>query len=406
MIIVGAGETGARAAFGLRERGYRGRVVLTGDESHLPYERPPLSKGLLSDSAEPKYLAPADRYEAAGIELVLGQSVVSIDRQSKTIHLRDGFVYSYEKLLLAAGARPRPFPGLDADGKRVFYLRTYADALALHPWMAPGRTIAVVGGGFIGLELAAIARQAGANVTVVEALPRILMRGVPEVLAMRLQTRHVAEGVDIRCGTGISSIDSGPGGVVILMADAMQIEADIVVIGIGATPNTELAAGAGLQIENGILVDEYLCTSDPDILAAGDCCNFPLSIYGGRRVRLESWRSAQEQGILAAANMLGEASPVSGAPWFWSDQYDLTLQVAGLLDEAATTVERHQEDGGLILFHLAAGGRLVAASGLGIGNSVARDIRLAEMLIANMAHPDPVSLADPATKLKGLLKAA
>lgn len=406
MIIVGAGETGARAAFGLRERGYQGRVVLVGSESHHPYERPPLSKGLLSDNDEPKYVAPGDRYAADGIELVLGQSVDSVDRQSKTVRLSDGALYPYERLLLATGARPRPFPGVDADGKRIFCLRTYADALALHPWMASGRKIAVVGGGFIGLELAAIARQAGANVTVVEALPRILMRGVPEVLAMRLQTRHVAEGVDIRCGTGISSIDSGPDGLVILMADGGEVAADIVVIGIGAIPNTELAVGAGLQTENGIVVDEYLCTSDPDILAAGDCCNFPLSIYGGRRVRLESWRNAQEQGTLAAANMLGEASPVSGAPWFWSDQYDLTLQVAGLLDEAETAVERPQEDGGLILFHLAADGRLVAASGLGTGNSIARDIRLAEMLIAAGAHPDATVLADPTSKLKTLLRAA
>ena len=406
MIIVGAGETGARAAFGLRERGYQGRVVLIGSESHLPYERPPLSKGLLSDNAEPKYVATADRYAVDGIELVLGQSVDSIDRRSKTVHLSNGAIYPYERLLLATGGRPRPFPGHDADGKRIFCLRTYTDALALQPWMAPDRRIAVVGGGFIGLELAAIARQTGAGVILVEALPRILMRGVPEVLAMRLQARHVAEGVDVRCGIGIRSIDSGPDGVTVMLADGMWIEADIVAIGIGAIPNTELAAEAGLQIENGIVVDEYLCTSDPDILAAGDCCNFPLSIYGGRRVRLESWRNAQEQGMLAAANMLGEASPVSGAPWFWSDQYDLTLQVAGLLEEAATTVERHQEDGGLILFHLAADGRLVAASGLGTGNSIARDIRLAEMLIAAGAYPGPAVLADPTSKLKTLLRAA
>lgn len=359
MVIVGAGETGARAALGLRDRGYQGRVVLIGSESHLPYERPPLSKGLLSDKAEPRYVAPADRYATAGIELVLGRAVDSIDRTSKAVRLSDGTFYPYERLLLATGARPRPFPGFDADGKRIFYLRTYADALALHPWMAPHRKIAIVGGGFIGLELAAIARQAGADVILVEALPRVLMRGVPEAFALRLQARHVAQGVDILCGTEIGSIDPGPDGVSILLADGRKVAADIVVIGIGAIPNVELAAEAGLHIENGIVVDEYLCTSDADILAAGDCCNFPLSIYGGRHVRLESWRNAQEQGALAAQNMLGEASPVGVAPWFWSDQYDLTLQVAGLLDEAAMTIERLQEDGGLILFHLAADGRLV-----------------------------------------------
>lgn len=406
MIVVGAGETGARAALTLRDRGYRGRVLLVGNESHLPYERPPLSKGILSEEAEPRYVAAAERYGTAGIELILGRPVDSIDRPSKTVRLGDGTIYPYERLLLATGARPRPFPGHDADGKRAFYLRTYADAVALRSWMAPGRKIAVIGGGFIGLELAATARQAGADVTLIEALPRILMRGVPEALAMRLQARHVAEGVDMLCGTGIASIDQALDGVAIQLTDGRSITADIAVIGIGAIPNVELAAEAGLQIENGIRVDEYLCTSDPDILAAGDCCNFPLAIYGGRHVRLESWRSAQEQGALAAANMLGKASPVSGAPWFWSDQYDWTLQVAGLLDEATSTVERPQDDGGLILFHLAVDGRLVAASGLGPGNSVARDIRLAEMLIAASARPDPAILADPTSKLKPLLRSA
>jgi len=405
MIIVGAGETGARAAFALREGGYQGRVVLVGSENHLPYERPPLSKRALADSFEPKYVASADRYEAAGIELLLGQTVGSIDRGSKAVRLGDGTIYFYEKLLLATGARPRPFPGLAVDEKQVFCLRTFADARALRPWIRQNRKIAIVGGGFIGLELAALARQSGADVVLVEALPRVLMRGVPEELAVRLQVRHQAEGVDIRCGTAISAVDLHATGVSIRLADQTEIKADIVVVGIGAIPNVELASGAGLHVENGILVDEYLFTSDPDILAAGDCCNFPLPIYDGRRVRLESWRSAQEQGGLAAMNMLGEAKPVNSAPWFWSDQYDLTLQVAGLPEEGSSLVARPQEDDGLILFHLAADGRLIAASGLGAGHAIARDIRLAEMLILAGACPDAAILADPTSKLKSLLRA-
>lgn len=208
------------------------------------------------------------------------------------------------------------------------------------------------------------------------------------------------------CGVAIQSVSRTADSVAISLAGGTEIQADIVIIGIGAVPNTELAEASGLAVGNGIVVDRHLATSDPDIFAAGDCCNFPLSLYADRRVRLESWRSAQEQGAIAAANMLGSPTAVAAVPWFWSDQYDLTLQVAGLADDATTEIERRQDDGGLILFHLAADGRLVAASGVGPGNAVARDIRLAEMLIAREAHPDPAVLADPASKLKSLLRAA
>ena len=187
------------------------------------------------------------------------------------------------------------------------------------------------------------------------------------------------------------------------LADGTEIVADLAVVGIGAVPVTDLAESAGLTIENGIAVDGFLRTSDPDIFAAGDCCSFPLDIYGGRRVRLESWRNAQDQGTLAAKNMLGAEEPVSAVPWFWSDQHDLTLQIAGLADGAEQHVRRDLGNGAFILFHLAPDGRLLAASGIGPGNAVARDIRLAEMLIAKGARPDPVALASPDVKLKSLL---
>jgi 3-phenylpropionate/trans-cinnamate dioxygenase ferredoxin reductase subunit len=189
------------------------------------------------------------------------------------------------------------------------------------------------------------------------------------------------------------------------LADGSELTADLLVVGIGAVPVTGLAESAGLAIENGIAVDRYLRTSDPDILAAGDCCSFPLEIYGGRRVRLESWRNAQDQGTLAAKNMLGAEEPVSAVPWFWSDQHDLTLQIAGLAEGAERHVRRDLGDAAFILFHLAPDGRLLAASGIGQGNAVARDIRLAEMLIAKGAHPDPAALASPDVKLKSLLAA-
>jgi len=403
MVIVGAGECGVRAAFALREGGYAGPVSLIGEESALPYERPPLSKGR---GETVKLIAEAHRYEEADIRFLRGVGVIGIDCAARAVQTSDESMLPYETLLIATGARPRSFPGLPFDHDRVLSLRNHDDALALRRWMESGRRVAIIGGGFIGLELAATFRGAGADVTLVEVLPRILMRGVPEQLAALLHQRHLSEGVTLHCGTAIQSVARTDVGVAIALADGTDIRSDIVVIGIGAIPNTALAEAAGLAVENGILVDTHLQTSDPDIFAAGDCCNFPLPVYADRRVRLESWRSAQEQGALAAANMLGMPTPITAVPWFWSDQYDLTLQVAGLADGAATAVERRQDDGGIILFHLTAEGRLVSASGIGPGNAVARDMRLAEMLIAMGAHPDPAVLADPASKLKSLLRSA
>lgn len=406
MVIIGAGECGARAALALRGLGYPGPVTLIGEEPLAPYERPPLSKGLLAADADPKWITPIEDYAARNIALQTGVSADGIDREMKTVHFSDGRTLPYDKLLLATGARPRALPNVPFDGTRVLALRSHADARSLQPWLTSGHHVAILGGGFIGLELAATARLAGAQVTVLEGLPRVLMRGVPEALALRLQQRHVSEGVDIRLGVKIDRVMSDAGGVQVLLSDAPPVEADILVVGIGAVPNTEIAASAGLSVDNGIVVDASLRTSDPDIFAAGDCCNFPLANYGGRRVRLESWRSAQEQGALAAENMMGTNRELSSVPWFWSDQYDLSLQVAGLMDEAVATAERALGDDSLILFHLAVDGRLVAASGLGVGNAVARDIRLAEMLIASRAAPDREFLGDPNSKLKSLLRAA
>jgi len=267
-----------------------------------------------------------------------------------------------------------------------------------------GSHIAILGGGFIGLELAASARRRGARVTVIEALPRILTRGVPEEIARIIDARHRAEGVVLLCGKGVTALREDASGIEIALSDGDAVTADLLIIGIGAVPVTDLAQSAGLAIENGIAVDEQLQTSDPAIYAAGDCCSFPLAIYGGRRVRLECWRSAQEQGALAARNMLGAGENVSAVPWFWSDQYDLTLQIAGLPDEGREIVRRDLSDNAFILFHLA-NGRLIAASGIAQGNAVAKDIRLAEMLIAKRATPDPAALAQPQVKLKSLLAA-
>jgi 3-phenylpropionate/trans-cinnamate dioxygenase ferredoxin reductase subunit len=405
MVIVGAGECGVRAAFALREEGYAGPVTLIGAEPHLPYERPPLSKqGMAAGGTEPTAIAAAQRYDEAGIRLLRGVEVRSIDRAGRRVGLSDGGAIAYDRLLLATGARPRRLPAADAAPGCV-YLRSRDDAEAISARLLPGARVLVVGGGFIGLELAAAAVGRGCVVTVVEALPRLLARAVPAEIAARIERAHRDRGVDIRCGAAIAALSQEGERVRAVLGDGAAIDADLAVVGIGAVPNVELAAEAGLAVDDGIRVDATLSTDDPFVFAAGDCCSFPLALHGGRRVRLEAWRNAQEQGALAARNMLGRGEAHAAVPWFWSDQYEFTLQIAGLCGEASTTIRRDLGDGAFILFHLADDGRLVAASGIGAGNSIARDVRLAEMLIARRAAPDPARLAAPETKLKSLLAA-
>mgnify|MGYP001350321234 CR=1 FL=1 len=396
MVIVGAGECGTRAALALRQAGYAGAVTLIGAEPHPPYERPPLSKEAMTADVPARAIGGSERLAELGIDFRPSCRAVAVDRAGRRVLLDDGDL-PYERLLLAAGARPRPLPGV--DGPDVAMLRTLDDAARIRAALGPGRRLVVIGGGFIGLELAASARRLGSEVAVIEALPRLLGRCVPAEIAEVLQEQHLAEGVAFRLEARIAGIDKSG----VTLADGTHIAADLVVAGIGAVPETRLAEAAGLAVDNGIAVDATLATSDPAIFAAGDCCSFPHPLYDGRRTRLESWRSAQEQGTLAARNMLGAALPVSAVPWFWSDQYDLTLQIAGLAEGAAVAVRRPLKDGAFLLFHLAADGRLLAASGIGPGNAVARDIRLGEMLIARRARPDPAVLGDPSSSLKRLL---
>jgi len=405
IVIVGAGETGARAAAALRENGFDGAVTLVGDEEHRPYERPPLSKAVMHAEDEPAvpHIAHALRFDELEIAHDIGSRAVAIARGEKLLKLADGAIIPYGKLLIATGARPRKLaiPG----GEALLYLRTFADALALRVHIEPGRRIAIIGGGFIGLEIASSARQRGCEVTVIEAAPRILMRGVPAEIADIVALRHRAEGVTILAGTGLARLEKRGNGVAVILADGREVVADGVVAGVGAVPETALAEDAGLAIDNGVAVDAHLRTEDEDIFAAGDCCSFPHPLYGYRRIRLEAWRNAQDQGAYAAKAMMGAADEYAAVPWFWSDQYDLNLQVAGLVDEGRRMVLRDQGEGARIYFHLDDAGRLVAASGIGPIGRVARDMRLAEMLVAKRAHPDPAALAAPETKLKALLAA-
>lgn len=339
-----------------------------------------------------------------GITFLSGCMAVEIDRNNRAVILEDGRQLPYDRLLLATGARPRKYALEGSENADVLYLRTFSDALSLRSRLQPGTHVAVIGGGFIGLEAAASAVERGCTVSLIELGPRILTRGVPKEIADIVEARHRAAGVDFKLGVTIDSIANNGGRQAIVLADGTSIECDSIIIGIGAVPEITLAAGCGLEIENGIRVDERLQTSDPYIFAAGDCCSFPHALYDGRRIRLESWRNAQDQGSLAARNMMGAGEAYTVVPWFWSDQYEQTLQVAGLTDFGEIMVSRNIGEDGKFFFHLTSDGRLVAASAVGPISKIAKDIRFAEMLIQQQARPDLNDLENPDVKLKALLK--
>jgi 3-phenylpropionate/trans-cinnamate dioxygenase ferredoxin reductase component len=405
IVIVGAGEAGARAALTLRAEGYGGPITLIGEERHAPYERPPLSKATIVSETDPAIPAIGDAVGLSGLAIthVTGVAVASIDRSARHVALPDHRTLAYDKLLLATGARPRRLS--IAGGETALYLRDFDDSLALRGQLQAGRRIAIVGGGFIGLELASSACALGCQVTVIEAAPRILMRGVPAAIADILASRHRAAGVDLAVGAPIAGIARAGDSHLVTLVGGRVIAADCVIAGIGAAPDCALADAAGLALDNGIAVDGHMRTSDPHIFAAGDCASFPHPLYGGRRIRLEAWRNAFDQGAFVAKSMLGAADEYEAVPWFWSDQHDLNLQIAGLVDEGPETIARDLGEGALLLFHLAPDGRLAAASAVGPLGKIARQVRLAEMLIAKRARPDRAALASPQVKLKSLLAA-
>jgi 3-phenylpropionate/trans-cinnamate dioxygenase ferredoxin reductase component len=400
IVIIGAGMAGARACINLRANGHEGDIVLIGEEALLPYDRPPLSKASIMEEEEPAPIWLLDDIIVRELNVTqrLSLTATAIHPAEKTVSLSDGTTQPYAKLLLATGAKPRKLnvPG----GEHALLLRNHEDTLELRKRFQPGKNIVVIGGGFIGLELASSAAKRGCNVTLVEAQPRILMRGVPEPIARIIHDEHVKHGVSMLVGTGISHITEHA----VHLADGRVLPADSVIAGIGAAPETRLASEAGLAIENGIACNEYMQTSDPDIYAAGDCASYINQKLGGRRMRLEAWRSAQEQAATAAENMLGGSKVHNAIPWFWSDQYDLGLQIAGMADMGPNTVTRTIGDDTVVLFHLADDGRLMGASGIGPGTSIGRDIKMSEMMMAKNMKPASESLADPSQPLKALLK--
>ncbi|WP_366935682.1 FAD-dependent oxidoreductase [Aestuariivirga sp.] len=400
MVIVGGGMAGARAVVSLRANGFHGPITLVSEETLLPYDRPPLSKAMLVEETEPQPVHLLDQGMIASLNasFVRGVKAIGIDRTAKALVLENGRTISYEKLLIATGAKPRR---LSIEGGELAYtLRDFADGDHLRHRLRQSRSAAIVGGGFIGLEVASSARKLGLDVTLIEAQPRILMRGVPEEIAKVVHARHVEAGVTMQVGTALKAVETGG----VRLADGRKVKAGIVVAGIGAAPEIALAQAAGLAVDNGIACDATLQTSDPDIYAAGDCCSFPHGLFGNKRMRLEAWRNATDQANVATGNMLGASKPYMAVPWFWSDQYDLSLQIAGNPADGPEVVKRQTGEQSFVMFHRDPEGRLVGASGIGPGNSIARDVKLAEMLIAKRSAPTAEQLADPSVQLKVLLK--
>ncbi|MGO4330406.1 NAD(P)/FAD-dependent oxidoreductase [Cupriavidus sp. 2TAF22] len=330
VVIIGAGQAGFQAAASLRQAGFDGRIRLVGDEPCIPYDRPPLSKSYLAGEAQIDnlWLRPETFYQKERIELELGETATAIDRQTRHVEFASGRKIAYDRLVLATGARCRPLsvPGAGLDG--VFPLRNLADADALRPRLAEASEAIVIGAGFIGLEFAAVARQAGVGVRIVEVTLRPMGRVVSEETSRFYTKAHRDWGSEILLGTGVTRI-LGNGRVSgVETSDGRRLPADLVLVGIGVLPNTEIAAAAGLATDNGIVVDQNLATSDPAIFAIGDCANFPSRFAAGR-CRLESIQNAVDQGHAVAAAIVGKPIPYDKVPWFWTDQADLKLQIAG-----------------------------------------------------------------------------
>ena len=395
IVIVGGGQAAGVAAASLRENGYGAEVVLVADEPYAPYQRPPLSKSFLAGEmrAEQLQLKPAKFYEERAISLRLRTRVASIDRGAKRAVLEDGTRIEYSKLLLATGSRPRrlTLPGVTLAG--VHYLRTLDDVEAIRRDLAAGKCLAVIGGGYIGLEAAAVGVKAGMAVTVLEAGPRILNRVSGPPTAEFVAEAHRSQGADIRCNACVEAIE-GAERVRAVATSEGRVPADLVIIGVGIEPITELASAAGLACDNGIVVDEYTRTADPDIHAAGDCTNHPNARLG-RRLRLESVQNAVDQARVAAANLCGKPQAYAELPWFWSNQYDLRLQIAGLSQGYDEVFLRGEPASRSFSVLYVCEGRLVAADTI----NAPRDHLALRKLIASAAAVEPKRLSDPAVPI-------
>ena len=404
MVIIGAGQSGARAAHALRENGWDGDITLLGNEGVAPYDRPPLSKAVLLGHKTTSECALYDEafYREQRIDLRTDASVQRIDRAARHVVLQSGEAIAYHRLLIATGAAPRKLTVSGSTLASVHCLRTVADASHIADELQSGRTIAIVGAGFIGLEIAAAAIARGCKVIVIEAGSRALMRAVPEIVAAHLVERHRQMGVDIRFAVQVDRTTGHDRVTGVKLSDGTSIACDCVIVGIGVKPRTELAEAAGIDVADGIAVDDTLRTNDPYVFAAGDVCSFPHRLFR-RRMRLECWKNAEDHARIVARNMLDRGETYSEVPWFWSDQYDMTIQIAGMPAFAVSTVVRETGTTSRVFFALDREGVLVGASGVGNASEIARDVRVAQALIARRACVEPEVLADRNAKLKSLL---
>ena len=406
LIVVGAGHAGAELAVQARAAGWPGRITLVGDETALPYHRPPLSKAYLAGTATLESIALRARatYEQAGIELMLGRQVAQIDRAAKRLTFTDGTSHRYTRLALATGGRPRPLPAAaaGADAAQNFHcLRALADVDRIRSRFVAGARLAIVGGGYVGLEVAAIAVKHGLKVTVLEAASRVLARVTAPQLSSFYEQVHRDAGVDVRTGVQVDGFEIDQARKLVTKvhcSDGERVACDLVIAGIGLLPNTELAAAAGLTVEDGILVDGHSRTNDECIVAAGDCTRQHSALYD-RSIRLESVPNALEQARCAAAALCGQERANDGVPWFWSDQYDLKLKMVGLSQGYDRLLLRGSvEQRSFSAFYLQ-GPRVLAVDTV---NRVP-EFMLAKRLVAERILADPDRLVDDSVPLKTLL---
>jgi 3-phenylpropionate/trans-cinnamate dioxygenase ferredoxin reductase subunit len=399
ILIIGAGQAGGRAAEALRGAGYAGRVTLVGDEAEPPYERPALSKGvLLGDEApESTYVHGQEAWGVKGIELVTSVRAEAIAPGSRSVLFSDGRRMGYRHLILATGSRVRPLIGVDDTLGGVHYLRTIVDARRLAKELVPGRRMVVIGGGFIGLEVASSAAKRGLAVTVVERQAALLERALPADIAAAIERMHRARGVDVRLGAAVSALHGTGRVTAVGLADGTELPADVVVIGIGIIPNTELAEAAGAESADGVVTDEFGRTSVEGLWAAGDVTSHYNPVLG-RRLRLESWQNAQNQAIAVAKNTIGTPAAYAEVPWFWSDQHGVNIQVTGMAEAGARTVWRGDPSAGKAMAFSLLGERIVCATAFNAGG----DIRFARKLIESRRPVQAAALAEAGTKLKDL----
>jgi 3-phenylpropionate/trans-cinnamate dioxygenase ferredoxin reductase subunit len=398
IVIIGAGQAGLQAAEAIRAEGWQGDVILLGDETHAPYHRPPLSKAYLSgeSSAEQLTMRGPDALARKQITLRTGIRVERIDREEKTLHFSHGSSLPYHRLVLATGARARQLAGADLQG--VFALRTLDDATRIAQALEAAGSIAVIGGGFIGLEFAAIARKKDKSVTVIEAADRLMARAVSAQISEMYARLHAERGVSVRLGSGVAGFVSANGAVSgVTLSDGSIISADLVVVGVGVIPNQELADAAGLICESGVVVDSSGRTSDPFIVACGDCTAMRLA--DGRLRRLESVQNAIEQAKACAATIMGKERPFSAAPWFWSDQYDVKLQMVGTSADHDLSVIRGDVATYKCSIFYFRGTTLIGLDSL----NRPQDHMAGRRLLDQQVFPTPEQAADEGVALAGLL---